>query len=285
MPDPERDTVGGADQPHASGPWTIPAAPAITIETPLSATLYAGNQPTTVVLLHSLALDRRIWGSVIDPLAARVSVLACDLPGHGRSFAVPESTVEGMADQVVSTMAAAGIDSAALVGMSLGGSVAQAVAIRHPERVRALALLDTTAWYGDDAPRTWASRAEKARQLGFSALAQFQLDRWFSDDFRQYRPDVCDATLDLFCATDLDGYVAACKAFGAMDLRPGVGSITCPTVVVVGEEDYATPPAAAHDIGRRVAGAVVHVVPKSKHLMAIERPATVLALTSDVLGV
>jgi len=264
--------------------WLRPAAPSRLVDGPLSATLYAPDQPAAVVLLHSLALDWRVWAAVVDPLATRLAVLACDLPGHGRSPRAPEPTVESMADRVSESIAASGIKSAAVVGMSLGGSVAQALAVRHPDQVRALALLDTTAYYGPEAPAAWAQRADQARQKGLLSLAQFQLERWFSDAFRRHRPDICDAVLDLFSQTDLDGYTDACTALGAMDLRQDVEAIGCPTVVVVGEHDQATPLAHAEDIGHRVRGSKVHVVRDCKHLTAVERPAAVLGLVADVLG-
>lgn len=283
------DEVAGADaatpaSARVDAAFRPPAAPARHVEGPLSATLYAPDQPDTVVLLHSLAMDRRVWAPLVDPLAASVGVLACDLPGHGRSPAAPEATVEAMADQVAATVRAAGRGAVALAGMSLGGSVAQAVAVRHPDLVRALVLLDTTAWYGPGAPAAWADRVAKARAGGMAALTGFQLDRWFSDAFRARRPDLCDATLALFADTDPHGYADACTALGAMDLREAIGSITCPTVVVVGEHDQATPVAHAEDIHGRIAGSSLHVIGGCKHLSAVERPATVLGHMAAAVG-
>jgi 3-oxoadipate enol-lactonase len=161
--------------------------------------------------------------------------------------------------------------------------VAQALAIRHPEAVRALGLVDTTAYYGPEGPSSWAQRAAQARDGGMASLTQFQLDRWFSDGFREVRPDLCAAVLDLFAATDLAGYTEACTALGAMDLREALGDVRCPTVVVVGEHDPATPPAHSEEIARRVPGARLAVLPGGKHLTAVERPLAVLAQMTDLL--
>lgn len=281
------DVAGAAAAPGAStvsSAFRAPAAPAREIDGPLSATLYAPGNHEAVVLLHSLAVDRRVWAPMVDPLATNLAVLACDLPGHGRSPAAPAATVEAMADEVASTVAAAGLGPVAVIGMSLGGCVAQALAVRHPGSVRALALLDTTAWYGPDAEAAWADRVAKARAGGMAALAGFQLDRWFSDSFRAQRSDLCDAALALFAGADLDGYADACAALGAMDLRQEIGRITCPTVIVVGEHDPATPVEHAEDIQRRIAGSELHVLEGCKHLSAVERPAAVLGHVAGLIG-
>lgn len=255
------------------------------VDGPLAAALYAPHQPDSVVSLHSLALDHQIWLPLVDVLATRLAVMALDLPGHGGSPSASVPTIEAMADQVVDTMDAAGLQEVAIVGLSLGGSVAQAVAVRHPERVRALALLDTTAYYGDEAPQAWEGRVDRARHEGLQAQSAFQLDRWFSVRFRQRRPDLCDAVLELFAGTSLNGYVDACTALGAMDLREDIASIRCPTAAVVGELDLATPVAHAEHIHRSVPGSRLHVLSACKHLSVVERPAAIIGLIADTIGV
>ena len=210
--------------------------------------------------------------------------MAVDLPGHGRSPAPTKPSVEAMAEQVASAMSEAGLDQAAVVGLSLGGSVAQALAIRHPDKVSALALVDTTAHYGPDAAESWEKRADQARREGLASLAEFQLERWFSDELRRRRPDICSAVLEVFSGVSLEGYEAACKALGALDLRQGLTGISCPTVVVVGEHDHATPLTHAEELHRGIAGSSLHVLAGCKHLSAVERPAAVLALIADLLG-
>lgn len=277
--------VVGFDSQDADAVFRAPAAPARIVEGPVAATLYAPAHLDAVVLLHSLAMDRRIWNPLVDALATHLAVLNCDLPGHGRSPTAPDGTVESMADQVAATVTAAGLSKVGVIGMSLGGAVAQAFAARYPDVVRALALVDTTAWYGPDAPASWAARAAKAQHEGVASLAEFQIERWFSEEFRERRPDVCAATLELFTTTGLAGYAAACTALGIMDLREAIQTITCPTVVVVGRGDKATPPSHAEDIRQRISGSTLHVIEGCKHLTAIERPAAMLAYVADTIRV
>jgi 3-oxoadipate enol-lactonase len=239
----------------------------------------------TVVLLHSLAMDASIWADFAGHLGGDHTVIAPDLPGHGRSprTAAP-LTVESMADAVAALLNDLGLTGVALIGMSLGGSVAQAVTARHPGLVGRLGLVDTTAWYGPDAPAAWAARARQARDEGLASLAGFQLDRWFTEDFRASAPELCARLLDIFRRNDVDDYTASCTALGAMDLRPHLSRIEVPTAVVVGELDTATPPPHAEALAASIAGATLTVIPGCKHLSALERAPEVVAALRPVLG-
>ncbi len=244
--------------------------------------VHAAERRPTVVLLHSLALDRRVWRPLIEPLSRHRAVVTVDLRGHGASPADEGFSIEDMADDVAATLTALGRDRVAVVGLSMGGCVAQAFAVRHPERLEALGLIDTTAWYGPDAPSAWAGRASKARQEGMRSLSQFQLTRWFSDDFRLANEPLCQELLDVFAANDLGSYVASCHALGAVDLRGRIAAITAPTAIIVGEDDPATTPVDAAQMRSLIAGSTMHVVPKAKHLTPLERPDEVLVQLREV---
>jgi 3-oxoadipate enol-lactonase len=239
--------------------------------------------PVTV-LLHSLALDRHVWEPAVDQFTRFGQVVLLDLRGHGRSPASTAFSIEDMADDVNRTLFELGHERAAVVGMSMGGCVAQALAIRHPERVRALGLVDTTAWYGPTAPDDWAARAATAADRGMRALSEFQLTRWFSDRFRADNPQVCADLLEVFAANDLPSYVASCHAMGAFDARAAISAVSVPTAVVVGELDEATPPAMAEDLHQRIRGSSLHVIPGSKHLTAHERALDVVEALAPVLA-
>src|SRR5262249_4700654 len=150
------------------------------------------------------------------------------------------SSIEAMADGLADRLRRHGHDDLIVVGMSLGGSVAQALTIRHPDLVGALGLVDTTAWDGAAAPAAWRQRAQRARQDGLASLAEFQLDRWFTAEFRLASAPLCTELLRIFTDNSVDSYVAACTAMGAMDLRPRLAEIAVPTAIVVGELDEAT---------------------------------------------
>lgn len=238
---------------------------------------------TPVLLFHSLAMTGDFWEPVAAHLvAAGYRVLAPDCRGHGGSSLKAGMTVESAADDAAELLDQLGIASACVAGASMGGSIALAFAARHPARTLALGLVDTTAWYGDNAPRSWAERADKVRAEGFGAMAAFQTTRWFSDAFREANPKVVEDTMAVFMANDVEGYGMACGMLGACDMRPALGSISVPTVVIVGQEDYATPPAMAMAMAEGIAGARLHVLPKLRHLTPLEDPTLVAQRLRDV---
>ncbi len=241
----------------------------------LDYTRHTGGGDGTVVLLHSLAMDRTVWDGLVPRLTGRGDVIAVDLPNHGRSPTLAETSIESMADAVAELLRAEEPHGAVVVGMSLGGCVAQSVAVRHPELVTGLGLLDTTCWYGETAAEDWEARAQRAATDGFESLASFQLERWFSPGFVETHPEIGERLLGVFRANDVEAYGAVCRAMGAMDLRDAVASIDVPTCILVGEHDPATPPSHAEDLRRRIAGAGLHVLPGCSHLSAVEDPAQV----------
>lgn len=239
------------------------------------------GQPIT--FLHSLALDHTVWQRLIAALPAETPAILVDLPGHGRSAPVGAITIEDMADDVALAITALERQPHCVVGLSLGGCVAQALAVRHPELVGSLCLIDTTAWYGPTAAGDWEARAATAQDRGLSALANFQVDRWFSPGFAASHVEEVRRLLDVFVATDLQSYAAVCRALGAVDLRAHLDKIRVPTVVVVGEDDQATSPDHARVLAGSIPRAEMVVLPRCRHLSPVERPAEVAAALQEIL--
>lgn len=230
-----------------------------------------------VALVHSLALDHRFWDGVIGAAAGRFEMLALDARGHGASAAQGPFTVAQMADDLAAVLADAGWDRAIIVGASMGGSVALAFAAHHPGQTRALLAIDTTAWYGPAAPADWARRARLAEDGGMAALLEFQRARWLSEAFRTAHPEVQTAQEAIFLRMPVPAYAAACHMLGALDLRAAIAGITAPSLVLVGEEDQATPPSMARDIAERISGASFEVLAGARHLTPLERPEAIVA--------
>lgn len=226
-----------------------------------------------VVLLHPLALSGAVWEPVAARLAPEFRVVAVDLRGHGGSSWDGEPFGIGdLAGDVLGVLDALGLASVHLVGLSMGGSVAVTIAGWWPGRVRSLVLADTTAWYGEDAARQWADRAARARGVPRRAQLPFQVDRWFTEEFREAAPDEVARVADIFVATDSGAHAVASEAMGALDARPLLPSVTAPTLVLVGEQDYATPPAHAATLATGIPGATLRVLAGLRHLSLVERP-------------
>jgi 3-oxoadipate enol-lactonase len=238
-----------------------------------------------VVLLHPLALSGEVWQPLGAALSTQFQVFAPDLRGHGRSSWDRDSfTIKDMARDVAEAMDSLSLPSAHLLGMSMGGSVALTLAGLFPERVKSLVLADTTAWYGPNAPNTWAERAEKAVSVPRDRQLAFQVDRWFSEQFRAARPDEVDRISRIFVATDSAAHAAASNAMGELDSRRLLRSITARTLVMVGEQDYATPPAMAEQLAGSIPDASLLVLPALRHLSLVERPELAATVRDHLQG-
>jgi 3-oxoadipate enol-lactonase len=227
-----------------------------------------------LVLLHPLALSGLAWEPVLDRLSARYDVIAPDARGHGDSeWDGGPFTIEDLADDVVALLDGLGLESAHLVGMSMGGSTAVNAAGRHPARVRTLVMADSTAWYGEKAPVTWAERADGVLAKTRAEQVPFQVDRWFTERFRQAEPERVQQVVSIFLATDSPAHAQACHALGQMDSRKLLAGVTARTLAFAGDEDYATPPAMSEYVAEHVPGGVALILPGLRHLSLVECPA------------
>jgi 3-oxoadipate enol-lactonase len=229
-----------------------------------------------IALIHSLALDRSFWDGVVPLLAPHADVLTYDCRGHGKSGRAKMTfTPELFASDLAGLLDHVQWADATIAGCSMGGCVAQAFAGLYPGRVPALALIDTTAWYGASAPQDWRERAQTAASKGFQALSEFQATRWVSDEFRKAHPEVMRAKLAVFLANDIDCYMATCEMLGDADLRHYQHTMRMPTSVIVGEQDYAAPVAMSKQIHRALPNATLLVLPGVRHLTPVECPAKI----------
>ncbi|MGV6874047.1 alpha/beta fold hydrolase [Pseudochelatococcus sp. B33] len=243
-------------------------------------TLYPSGQAAAgkLLLLHPLASNGTFWNRMIEKLPGHVDVLTVDLRGHGQSPRVSGHWLaESHADDLKDILDHVGWSKTVIAGASMGGCVALSFVDRYPERVSGLGLIDTTAWYGDGAPERWRERALRARRGGMAALSEFQLDRWFSEEFRQSGNPVVAEMLDIFLANDVPSYESACRLLGEFDGRRALGAIDCPTTVIVGENDYATPPEMSRQIAAAIPGARLVILPKVRHFTPLEVPEEIAA--------
>jgi 3-oxoadipate enol-lactonase len=166
----------------------------------------------------------------------------------------------------------------------MGGCVAQAFGGMYPARATALGLIDTTAWYGAEAPKQWRERAANVRANGLGGMVDFQVSRWFGDKFRAEHPDLVQAAANVFLANDLEAYASTCILLGDADVRPFHAGMKMPVAVIVGEEDYATPVAMARQIHESTTGSTLTILPGARHLTPIESPERIAVELRALLG-
>ena len=207
-------------------------------------------------------------------LADDFHVVAPDARGHGRSSWNGEAfDVVDLADDVAALIRDIDEGPAHVVGLSMGGCTAVALAVRHPELVGRLVLADTTADYGPGREQAWAERAEKAASVPREKQLDFQVDRWFSEPFRAQDPAEVARVSTIFLATDSNAHAAACRALGEYSDADRLAEIAAPTLVLVGEEDYATPVPMARALHEGIPGSRLEVLAATRHLSLIESAA------------
>jgi 3-oxoadipate enol-lactonase len=155
--------------------------------------------------------------------------------------------------------------------------VALQVALDWPSRVSGLALVDTTAWPGPDAVARFAGRAALAEAEGVEVLVQPAIERWFTPEFVAAQGQIVRRYAVWIRENDVIGYAAACRSLAMLDLRSRLGEIRCPTLVLVGDRDQATPVAMAEALAAGVAGATLRILGPAGHLVTEERGAEVNA--------
>lgn len=230
-----------------------------------------GEGARNVLCLHPLASSGAFWDRVAATVGEAVTVFAPDARGHGASeWDGSTFTVQDMADDVAAIVNAVVDGPVGVVGKSMGGCVAQALAVRHPDLVDCLVLADTTSCYGPDRVEKWAQRANNAKTIPRSEQVEFQLERWFSDQFKAEHPEETQRIVDIFLSTDSVAHAAACTALGAFDGTNDLSRIRVPTLVIVGEYDQATPIEMAQGLAEGIPDAQLEVVRGAKHLSLLE---------------
>lgn len=226
-----------------------------------------------IVLLHALATSRDLWLPQLPVWATQFLVVRIDLPGHGESpQAEGMATLAGFADEVAQVVDDLGIQRAAVVGLSLGGMVAQAFALRYPERCSALVLAHTSARTDAAVKAIWEERLEQLEKEGLPAQAAAILGRWFPADFADASPMTLQWIARQITATSPQGYAAAVRAIQQLDHLDMLRKISVPTLVLAGEADKAAPPAAAALMAGQIADSRLVVLPGVAHLGNVQAP-------------
>jgi len=242
------------------------------------------GQGPMVVLSHALGCDLGMWDAVAAALQDRYTVLRYDHRGHGRSPAVPGAyAMDDLADDAAELIGQQASGPVHFVGLSMGGMTAQALGARHPGLVRSLAIANSASRYDAAARAGWQARIDTVRSQGVAAIAEGAMQRWFTPEFRadeksgRARVAALRAVLEAMAPAP---YAAACAAVAGIELDAGNARIQCPTLVIAGSRDEATPPAMSQEIARRIAGARLHSL-DAAHLSAVEQPEAFARLLTD----
>ena len=244
-----------------------------------------GSGKPWVTLSHSLSCHFGMWDELAAALAPRFNVLRYDTRGHGGSTApASDYSFSDLTADLVGLLDALAIERTNIIGLSMGGMIAQHFALSLPARLDRLVIASSSSRMPPESAPVWEERIRTAREQGMGALVEGTLSRWFTPDYRAARPEVMARIGAQIAATPVAGFVGCAAAIRSLDITERIGAIAATTLVIVGADDPGTPPAMSETIAGTIPGARLEIISKASHLCCIEQAETFNRLVADFLA-
>lgn len=223
-----------------------------------------------VVFANALGTDFRLWDKVIPLLPKGLRLLRFDMRGHGLS-SCPEGPygMGALIRDAERLLDAAGVRDCVFVGLSIGGLIAQGLAVKRLDQIRALVLSNTAAKIGT--PQLWADRIAAIRAGGIEVIADATMERWFSAPFRA--GSEVTAWRNMLTRQPVEGYTGSANAIAGADFITPTSGLTLPTLVIAGSEDGSTPPDMVREMADLIKGSRFDLIRGAGHLPPVEKPA------------
>jgi len=232
-----------------------------------------------LVLGNPIGTTRDVWSYQVPVLARHFRVLRYEARGHGRpgeQSPAPRGpySIAELGTDVLAALNARGIERFAFAGVSLGGMTGIWLAANAPERVTSLAVLCAALTPMPNA-QAWHDRAALVRSQGMPPLTDMVVPRWFTPAFLARAPEQVATVVAMLNGTNPEGYAGCGEAIAALDLRPQLGNVKAPTLVLSGAEDIAAPPSVGAYTARNIPGARLTVIQAASHFAHFEKPGPV----------
>ena len=228
-----------------------------------------------IVFLHAFPLNRTMWAQQVEALSSRFRVITIDLRGHGESDApLWRYTLEQSADDVNALLDHLAIEQALFVGLSMGGYILFAFYRKYTARVRGLILADTRAQADTiEGIEGRFQMAQIAHKRGPAAIADIMIPKLLCPATIQTRPGLVQQVRAMIENNQISGIAGDLMAMAERsDSIPLLKQITCPTQIIVGELDQATPPSDARLMVEQISNARLAIIPNAAHLSNLEQP-------------
>lgn len=226
-----------------------------------------------VLFANSLGTDLRLWDRVLD-LMPDIRAIRFDKRGHGLSDDAGDVSIDDLAQDAAALIRHLDAGPVIVVGLSIGGMIAQALAAGHPDLVRAAVLSNTAARMGS--ADSWAERIAAIQAGGLGAIADPIMQRWFAPGFRA--GSELALWRNMVARSSVPGYVATCRALAAADLTAQARALRLPVAVIAGDQDGASPPDLVRATADLIPGARFHLIADAGHLPCVEQPAAYAAI-------
>ena len=244
-----------------------------------------GRGSRWVTFVTGIANDLTMWDGQVPALERDFRILRYDLPGHGGSESTAGPyTMQTLVGDLRDLLDSQKIQKTSVVGLGLGGAIAQAFAIEHPERVERLMPCCCRARMVPDFAAMWHKLRETVQQNGLESIVEPTVQRWFSEDFKAAHPEVLEKIRKMIRGTTLEGYLGVTAAFLGLDVEDRLAEIKAPTLYASGAEDkLGGPPALMEGLSRKVKGAKHVSVPHAAHIANIQNPEGFNAVLKEFL--
>jgi 3-oxoadipate enol-lactonase len=241
------------------------------------------GQGPALFLFHSLLSDRASFDAIIPKLSQSFRLIVPELPGFGGSRAV-SGDLAAVADRMAEAVKdGADGDEAIMLGNGYGGFVALQMAIRHPRIATRLILADCGAAFSESGREAFRNMAAASEAKGLQAITDVAMRRLFAPEFQARHPDLMRDRREAFLRTDPEVFRAACDALAELDLRPELGKVTAPVLVLVGEHDEATPPPMSQELAAGLPNARLKIILGCAHVPQLQSPEIFLEAIGDFL--
>lgn len=237
-----------------------------------------------LVCIHGVGSYLEAWAGVVDRLKDRFTVLTFDLRGHGHSSRIKgRYEIDDFVNEALALADKAGFSTFNLAGFSLGGLIAQRLALTHLTRLRKLVLLSTVA---GRTPEERSRVLERLAALRVGTPADHHnasLSRWLTEEFQEHNPEIIAWLRKRDAENDPECYASAYRVLAETDFGGFLDQIRCPTLVATGEDDLGSNPRMARYMHDRIPGSELRILPGLRHSILIEAPETIAALLRQFL--
>jgi len=231
-----------------------------------------------VVFANSLGTDMRLWDPVLPLLPKGLRIIRYDKRGHGLS-SIPSGpySMGALVSDCEKLLDHLGVRDCMFVGLSIGGMVAQGLAVKRLDLVRAVVLSNTAAKIGTKT--MWDDRISAVQQGGVEALADATMERWFSKSFRA-TPEM-ELWRNMLVQQAADGYNGCSAAISGTDFFTPTSGLRLPALGIAGSEDGATPPDLVRETLDLIPGSQFRLIRKAGHLPCAEQPQEYAAILTE----
>jgi len=223
-----------------------------------------------VVFANALGSDLRIWDAVVARMPPGLRLIRYDKRGHGESDCPPPpyrmGALVGDAERLLDHL---GVRDCVFVGLSIGGMIAQGLAVKRLDLVRGMVLSNTAAKIGT--PQIWHDRIAAVERGSLEALADGTLERWFPPPFRD-GPEAA-ACRAMLVGQRAEGWIGCAHAIAGTDMLAATAQLTQPTLAIAGSADGSTPPDLVRETADLVKGSRFHLIRGAGHLPCVDAPA------------